>query len=253
MESKTKNLAIEGIIRDSIDVKKLGLTFVGKEYSTPLGRIDILAADGDGNKIPIEIKIGCAGDSAVGQVLGYMQAVGATRGIIMANEFSKRVEAVSPSLGIDLYPFRFDVIVSGESVVSSHGDIEAMKPDTNTPNIPNIQERLNMFTEECCDRTPNQCIEVRGFYHAFDIWHEEKYGVYIPKIGKDDPVPMPPNTRGVYYLSPTTEWWVRDGVDDDVLYFMDITLKNLCHGLDTSIYRYRDPNTGQWGEKGLKC
>lgn len=62
MESKTKNLAIEGIVRDNIDVRKMGLTLVGKEYMTPLGRIDILATDGNGNKIPIEIKIGCAGD-----------------------------------------------------------------------------------------------------------------------------------------------------------------------------------------------
>lgn len=167
MEPKTKNLAIEGIIRDRIDVRKLGLTFVEKEYPTTLGRIDILSMDEHGNKIPIEIKIGCAGDSAVGQVLGYMKAVGAIRGIIMANSFSNRVEAVSQSLGIDLYPFQFDVMVSGKSVVFNHEDIIT----TNEPTPDHIQE----FITACCDR--GGFIEPGTFYHAYTRWHKETHGV----------------------------------------------------------------------------
>lgn len=114
---QNKNLAIEATIRDSIDVQNLGLTLIGTEYKTTLGRIDILAKDENDNKIPIEIKVGTAGDSSIGQILGYMTAIGATQGIIMANEFSERVKAISENLGIKLCTYQIDVIVCDESVI----------------------------------------------------------------------------------------------------------------------------------------
>ena len=162
----TKNMAIEAIIRDSIDVRKLGLTFLATEHSTPLGRIDILAEDESGNNIPIEIKIGSAGDSAIGQILGYMKALGVDHGIIMANEFSERVKAIAPSLGIKLYPFRFDVIISGESVVLTDDEISRIS-DTES-------DRVQKFIEACCGK--GGFIEPRTFHHAYTRWHKETYG-----------------------------------------------------------------------------
>lgn len=224
MESKTKNLAIEGMVRDNIDVREMGLTFVGKEYSTPLGRIDILAADSDGNKIPIEIKIGCAGDSAVGQLLGYMKAVGAFRGIIIANEFSKRVEAISSSLGIDLYPFRFDVIISGESVVTS-----------TPPAADTLQERINLFTNECCINTPNIAIKYEAFLAAYNLWHTDKYNTSPPRLADNEPVPDVPNTSVGYCFED----------DGDILCLCGISLINTPQGAvfrDCSYVYNRDRN-----------
>lgn len=165
---ETKNMAIEAIIRDSIDVQKLGLAFVATEYSTSLGRIDILAEDESGNNIPIEIKIGSAGDSAIGQLLGYMKALGVEHGIIIANEFSARVKAIAPSLGIKLYPFCFDVIISGESVIFTEDNMDTdIEPD-----------HVEGFIGACCDK--GGFIEPGTFYHAYTRWHKEIYGS-LPK------------------------------------------------------------------------
>lgn len=172
MESKTKNLAIEGMVRDNIDVREMGLTFVGKEYSTPLGRIDILAADSDGNKIPIEIKIGCAGDSAVGQLLGYMKAVGADEGIIMANEFTKRVEAVAGSLNIELYTYQLDVIMSGMSDhVSYSSDYDDYIHDNRFE---------DEFIRKYCDVEPGRMIAVEVLSAVYNSWFTYNHGPYHP-------------------------------------------------------------------------
>jgi len=95
----------EHAVVNSIDVSSLGLTELGKEYNTNLGRIDILAIDKNDNRVPIEVKLDEAGDSAVGQVLGYMKAVNAHRGIIVAKSFSKRVRAISADLNISLIEY----------------------------------------------------------------------------------------------------------------------------------------------------
>lgn len=106
----------ENIIRDNLDVEKLGLTLVEKEYKTMLGRIDILAEDEYGNLVPIEIKLGEAGDQSIGQILGYMKAVDTETGIIVAASFSERVKAVSTKLCIKLLPYTYNIAVSKKSV-----------------------------------------------------------------------------------------------------------------------------------------
>lgn len=98
----------ESTVRDAIDVSDFGLSMVDKEYTTSLGRIDILAKDGNDDLIPIEVKLGEATDGAVGQILGYMKSIGASRGILIAAEFSKRVRAISKDLDIDLIPYTLD-------------------------------------------------------------------------------------------------------------------------------------------------
>jgi len=100
----TKYLS-ESDVRDQIDVEKLGLSLVRREYTTHLGRIDILAKDSDDKYVPIEVKLGEAADSSVGQILGYMEAVKADRGIIITAGFSKRVKSINKMLNIDLVPY----------------------------------------------------------------------------------------------------------------------------------------------------
>lgn len=77
-----------------------GLVLVenGNEYPTDVGRIDLLAKDKQGNNVVIELKVGKAKDSALGQLLGYMGCIALsstehiqTRGILVASEFEQRV------------------------------------------------------------------------------------------------------------------------------------------------------------------
>lgn len=66
----------------------------GRQYSTPIGRIDLLCKDGANQFVVIEVKAYEARDSAFGQVLRYMGWVSrhlskgaAVRGIILASKF----------------------------------------------------------------------------------------------------------------------------------------------------------------------
>lgn len=71
----------------------------GIEYHTNAGRIDILAIDGKGDSVVIELKAGKAKDNALGQLLGYMGCIRsddnihgqAIRGILIATDFDQRV------------------------------------------------------------------------------------------------------------------------------------------------------------------
>lgn len=92
----------------AIDVASLGLTEVQKEYPTELGFVDIMAVDGHGCQVPIEVKFGEAGDSAVGQILGYMKAVCAKNGMVVAASFSERVKAVCKDMNIALVSYTCD-------------------------------------------------------------------------------------------------------------------------------------------------
>jgi len=167
-KQQTNNLAIEAMVRDNIDVREMGLTLVGMEYSTPLGRIDILAADGDGNKIPIEIKIGTAGDSAIGQVLGYMEAIGATEGIIMANDFTKRAKAVAGSYNIELYPYYLNVVTPERSAFAQS------LFDYNDYLSDHVYE--DMFIRKYCDVEPGRMIAAQVLDTVFNRWVSYNYG-----------------------------------------------------------------------------
>ncbi len=67
----------------------------GRQFSTPIGRIDLLCRDRDGNYVVIEIKANEANDSVFGQILRYIGWVhrnlcsetNNVRGIILAGEF----------------------------------------------------------------------------------------------------------------------------------------------------------------------
>lgn len=112
----------EYIIRDLNQIEgglklysKEGVT--GRQFSTEVGRIDILAVDKDDNFVVIELKAGTASYSVVGQILGYISWVRqnmskgrAVRGIIIADDFDKRLKYAStelPNISLKKYEVTF--------------------------------------------------------------------------------------------------------------------------------------------------
>lgn len=93
-----------------------GLTLREVEYSISVGNIDILAEDNEGIPVIIEVKVE-AGDSAIGQVSGYMQAyeeesdASRVRGMIVAQDFTERCRKAAKRIGIQLYECRKTFIV----------------------------------------------------------------------------------------------------------------------------------------------
>ena len=93
------------------------LVSVKREYKTRVGDADFLAVE-KGCKVIIEVKTGTAQDNAVGQLLGYMNAIrGETnekvRGILLAEGFTERVKEAVKSDAITLvaYKARLDFTV----------------------------------------------------------------------------------------------------------------------------------------------
>ena len=77
------------------------------EYDTEVGYIDILCTDELGRFVVVEVKAKVAGDSAVGQILGYMNSIGKNcRGIIVARDFTDRVKCSVKYLNIELVDYR---------------------------------------------------------------------------------------------------------------------------------------------------
>ena len=85
-----------------------------------VGRLDILAVDGTGRLVVIELKAGRADDRVCGQILRYMGWVKENiargrevRGIIVANEFSESLKLASKAateLTLKGYRVRFEFI-----------------------------------------------------------------------------------------------------------------------------------------------
>jgi hypothetical protein len=90
----------------------------GRQYSTDVGRIDLLAIDKEGNFVVIELKAGLATDRVVGQLLGYMRYVRKNlakgrdvKGIIIADDFDERLKyaiAETPKLKLKKYIVKFE-------------------------------------------------------------------------------------------------------------------------------------------------
>jgi len=90
----------------------------GREFHTDVGEIDILALDKEDNFVVIELKVGKAKDSVMGQLLGYMQYVRENlakgkkvRGIIIAEDFDDRVLyaiRALPNVAIKKYAVKFE-------------------------------------------------------------------------------------------------------------------------------------------------
>ena len=95
----------EKIITDNLVVTDINPNYTLKcrECKVSSGRVDVIIEDEYGNDIPIEVKLGTAGDSAIGQILGYMFDLNATYGIIVARKFTKRLINIHKLYNIYLY------------------------------------------------------------------------------------------------------------------------------------------------------
>jgi hypothetical protein len=97
IERKQLEKKIEDFWVQSLGMLEKGLTLLkgGRQYSTPIGRIDLLCKSSNGEYVVIEIKAGEANDSVFGQILRYIgwvhrnlpSAGNNVRGIIIAGKF----------------------------------------------------------------------------------------------------------------------------------------------------------------------
>jgi len=104
---------------DSIDFG-YNLELVGRQYSTPVGSIDLLCRDKDNNDLVIiELKKGKESDKICGQILRYMGWIKQNlategqnvRGIIITGEYDERlslaVSSIVPNIQIKYYGIKF--------------------------------------------------------------------------------------------------------------------------------------------------
>ena len=106
---------LEEHLVDNLETIEKGLKFVGRQFNTDVGRIDILAEDRDGCRVVIEVKVGEAKDSAVGQIARYLGWFAHTdgkppRGILIAAEFPEGVRYAAtaiPNLTLLTYKVHF--------------------------------------------------------------------------------------------------------------------------------------------------
>ena len=106
---------IEDHLVHHLDALEKGLRLVGRQLSIDVGRIDILAEDSKGVRVVIEVKVGDAKDSAVGQIASYLGWYAKTersppRGILIAGNFPEGVQyaaAAIPNLTLIAYGVHF--------------------------------------------------------------------------------------------------------------------------------------------------
>ena len=107
-----KELEIQRYIKNNFGEIGEGLKLIGDEYPTSVGDADFVAMDGK-KTVVIEVKMGTAQDSAIGQLLGYMNAIRNrdkekkdVYGILIAEDFSPRVKMAAKSDDVRLKKFR---------------------------------------------------------------------------------------------------------------------------------------------------
>lgn len=115
---------LEEYLSKSLPTLEPKLELVERQYKTGVGLLDILAKDGNGDPVVIEIKAGEARDSAIGQISGYVAWLGKNRpfgsrvrGMLIAAGFSERAKYASESVP-DLRLLRFIVKFEFESVAA---------------------------------------------------------------------------------------------------------------------------------------
>jgi len=87
----------------NLDSIENGLRFVDRQVRIDIGRVDILAEDATGRRVVIELKVGPAKDSAVGQIARYLgwytrQDGKRPRGILIASEFPDAVRYATEAI-----------------------------------------------------------------------------------------------------------------------------------------------------------
>jgi RecB family endonuclease NucS len=94
---------IEDHLVHHLDAVEKGLKLMGRQVTTDVGRIDILAEDANGTRVVIEVKVGDAKDSAVGQIARYLGWYAKTegkapRGILIAGNFAEGVQYTAAAI-----------------------------------------------------------------------------------------------------------------------------------------------------------
>lgn len=100
IEQKQVEKHIEEFYSKSLDMLEDGLSLVtkGRQYSTPIGRIDLLCMSREKEFVVVEIKVGEADDCAFGQILRYIgwihrnipEGKNNVRGILLAGYFGDK-------------------------------------------------------------------------------------------------------------------------------------------------------------------
>lgn len=111
-----KERYLEDVLESNLDRLEAGLRLVGRQYSTLVGPIDLLARDQAGNYVVIELKRGRSSDRVVGQILRYLSWVQSNlargpkvRGIIVCHSADKNLQAELNGLKYDVKVHVFDM------------------------------------------------------------------------------------------------------------------------------------------------
>jgi RecB family endonuclease NucS len=99
---------VEDVVVHKIPEIEKGLTLVGRQVPTPVGRIDLLCKDATGANVVIEIKKAQGTDQVLGQILRYMGWLKENkdenvRGIIIVQRADRRLSVavkVAPNVQI---------------------------------------------------------------------------------------------------------------------------------------------------------
>jgi hypothetical protein len=109
---------LEDHLVNHLEQLESGLTLISRQRTLDVGRLDILARGKDGRTVIVELKVGEAKDSAVGQIARYIgwfakNEAAAPRAILVAASFSEAVKyaavAIS-SLRLVTYRVSFDFL-----------------------------------------------------------------------------------------------------------------------------------------------
>lgn len=106
---------IEDHLVHNLNAIEEGFTLIGRQIKNDAGRIDILAEDSDENPVVIEIKVGDAKDSAIGQIARYLGWYAKTgerpvRGFLVAGNFPESIQYAAeaiPNLTLLSYKISF--------------------------------------------------------------------------------------------------------------------------------------------------
>ena len=102
---------IENQLVHQLDALEKGLAFVARQVKCDVGRVDIVGRGADGATVVVELKVGEAKDSAIGQIARYMgwhqrHQGGTVRGILVASDFPEGVQHAAlamPNLALQRY------------------------------------------------------------------------------------------------------------------------------------------------------
>jgi hypothetical protein len=110
---------IESLIAERLDLLESGLQLVGRQYSTPVGRIDLLCKDRCGNLVVVELKsFGAKTSEIVDQITRYMGWIRThialprqvVRGIIVVGHVDKNLGyAIVPIPNLEIRTFQVTI------------------------------------------------------------------------------------------------------------------------------------------------